>query len=198
MAVDADVWATGWEQRLPARLHSMGYDSVSEYLESRPGKAYVALAEELGDDVAGVQLSRMQIREVHDEKDFRRLAMDALARELTANLPNGWRSCSDLPQVEVDESAWRHLAAHSPMVAVLTDEAKSERIEFQTSGAYAFWVVQLQSHDPTVETRADAVWNALKALPPPTGWRPSGAGDPLIVRAFEQGWPLSPQNTTGV
>lgn len=198
MAVDGNVWAPDWGQRLRRRLHSMGYESVTQFLASHPGEPYVTLAEQLGNDVAGVQLGRMQIEEIRDEKEFRHVAMDAMVRELNANLPKGWQCISDPPLVEDEQTAWRHLAARSPILATLTEEATKQRIEFQASGAYAFWIVQLQFRDPAVESRADAVWNALKALSPPIGWRPSGPNDPIIVQAFEQGWPLSLQNTIGV
>lgn len=34
-----------------------------------------------------------------------------------------------------------------------------------------------------------AVWSALRALPPPDGWRPASGDDPLLVAAFVTGWP---------
>ena len=192
MNSDSETWSRDWVQRIRTRLHSLGYGSVGKYLQAHPGEPYEAAAKRLGDDVAAVQLSQMQVEEVFNESEFRYVAMDALARELNANLPKGWQCCSDLPQIADGQTTWRHLAAKSAILASLTDDANKDRVEFQTSGAYAFWVIQLQSHDPTVETRADAVWKRLKGLPPPVGWRPSGANDPVIARAFEEGWPSPP------
>lgn len=185
MTVNANTWSADWQQRLRNRLHSLGCESVGEYLEKHPAAPYVAVAKGLGEDVAAMQLSRLQIQEVRDERAFRRVAMDSLAREITANLPNGWQQSSEPPKVAEAEPLWKHLSSKG---SVLTEEDTRQRVEFQTSGAYAYWVVLLQKHDPQVEARATAVWNALKALSPPTDWLPKGPDDPLIVRAFDSGW----------
>ena len=36
--------------------------------------------------------------------------------------------------------------------------------------------------------RAWATWEALKRQDPPPGWAPRGAEDPLIEKAFREGW----------
>lgn len=186
MSVTSDMWSPDWQQRIASRLHGIGCDSVARFLERYPGEPYEAAAERLGDDVAAMQLSRLHIAEVRDEHMFRRVAMDSLARELNANLPRGWNRCADLPPAEPEHSPWIHLAA-LPLVS--TEEHRRQRIEFQKSGAYAFWAVLLQEYDPNVESRADAVWKSLLTLTPPEGWYPLGPDDSLIVCAFEEGWP---------
>jgi hypothetical protein len=128
----------------------------------------------------------MQVQEIRSERDFRRIAMDSLAREISGNLPDGWQCCSPPPPVE-GQTLWKHLAGLGGRT--LTDEEAHQRIEYQMSGVYAYWVVLLQKYDPKVDARAIAVWNALKSLAPPTGWLPKGADDPLIIRAFDVGWP---------
>jgi len=190
MNVNPNTWSTGWEKRLQNRVHALGCQSIGEYLEEYPGEPYVAVAERLGDDVAAIQLSRMQIQEIRDQREFRHVAMDSLAREISAHLPDGWQRCSPLPRVEEAQTLWKHLAALGGRT--LTDEETNRRIEFQMSGVYAYWVVLLQKYDPKVDAQANAVWHALKSLSPPTGWLPKGADDPLIVRAFDVGWPTTP------
>ena len=190
MTVNANTWSADWQQRLRNRLHSIGCESVGEYLEKHPAQSYLAVAKALGEDVAAVQLSRMQLQEVRDERSFRRVAMDSLAREISANLPNGWQLSSERPKLDAGESLWKHLASKGSEVS---EEERKDRVEFQTAGAYAYWVTLLRSYDQSVEPRALAVWNALKSLSPPSGWRPVGPDDPLILRAFELGWPAPPK-----
>ena len=83
---------------------------MGEYLEKHPAESYVAVAKRLKDDIAAVQLSRMQIEEIRDRRDFRRVAMDILTREISAHLPDGWQRCSELPAVEEGLAFWKHLA----------------------------------------------------------------------------------------
>ena len=132
----------------------------------------------------------MQIQEVRNEGEFRRMAMDSLARELCANLPNGWQRPLKRHALN-PQTIWKNLAAIQSRT--LTEEEKSQRIEFQMSGAYAYWVVLLQKYDPNIDARADAVWKALSSLSPSTGWIPKGPDDPLIVLAFDVGWPAPPK-----
>src|SRR5262245_33219957 len=61
--------------------------------------------------------------------------------------------------------------------------------DFDTSGAYADWVVRLEQYQPDAKPRAKAVWGALEELCPPVGWIPSGPDDPLIQHAFSREWP---------
>jgi hypothetical protein len=61
--------------------------------------------------------------------------------------------------------------------------------DFDTSGAYADWVSRLEVQLPGFRPVADATWQALEQLTPPTGWQASGPHDPVIVAAFARGWP---------
>jgi hypothetical protein len=57
-----------------------------------PGQPYTVLAERLGGDVAALQLEWMQYEEAEAKGSLRDAAMDSLARDLHAYLPNGWRN----------------------------------------------------------------------------------------------------------
>lgn len=61
--------------------------------------------------------------------------------------------------------------------------------DFDTSGACAEWITRLVMHTDELKLRANAVWDALEQSKPPKGWSPGGPNDPLIVAAFEKGWP---------
>jgi hypothetical protein len=68
---------------------------------------------------------------------------------------------------------------------------KGVRIDFHTAGVYADWIGELTRVEPQARPLADAVWKALKELQPPEGWLPASPDDPLIVSAFDEGWPDS-------
>lgn len=136
--------------------------------------------------MAAVQVSRLQIQEVRNAAQFRRAAMDSLARELRAHLPNGWGRPTYVDPATVSADLWKHLSAHQPQGS---EQESQDRIEFQLAGAYSFWVTLLSSHDPKCKPRADAVWEAIKRSNPPIGWKPSGPDDAYIVAAFTRGWP---------
>jgi hypothetical protein len=65
-------------------------------------------------------------------------------------------------------------------------DAKSD---FDTAGVYADWIGRIQEKQGELRPKAQAVWDALKKASPPIGWLPKGPDDPLIVSAFQQGWP---------
>jgi hypothetical protein len=185
MNANAHAWTGDWQLRVRTRLHALGCETVRDLLDKYPAEPYVSVAKRLGDDVAAVQIGRLQLQEIRDQEWFRHVAMDCLARELVANLPDGWAICS--PPKPVPPS-WTHLSA---LPDHLNEEETRRRIEWQTAGAYSHWVCFLRSYDPGIDSCTEAVWNAFKALSPPAGWLPSGAADPLIVRAFDIGWPTA-------
>jgi len=184
---NSTTWAPDWQSRLLEKVRAIGYHTVTEFLSAHPAEPYVTMARKLG-NTAAVQLLRVQRLEIEDEAGFRRAAMDCMARELATHLPKGWGIPTEIPEVPLD-SMWTHLAAHGP----LKPNEIEDRIAFQTAGVYADWMSLLREYDSaTIEPRADAVWAALKNLRPPTGWIPHGPNDPIIVRAFDVGWPTSP------
>jgi hypothetical protein len=62
--------------------------------------------------------------------------------------------------------------------------------DFDTSSAFAVWATRLDQLSLGLKDTVDAVWAALEKLQPSTGWRPGGGNDPLIQKAFDEGWPL--------
>lgn len=55
--------------------------------------------------------------------------------------------------------------------------------------AHASTLVELDGESPQFSGQMSEVYDALKALQPPIGWRPSGPNDPLIQEALARGWP---------
>jgi hypothetical protein len=60
--------------------------------------------------------------------------------------------------------------------------------DFDTSGAFADWIVRLEQADPSVKPKAKMTWEALERLRPPSGWSPAGPEDKFIVDAFSTVW----------
>jgi len=67
--------------------------------------------------------------------------------------------------------------------------AQGQHADFNTAGVYADWVTELERFQPYARQFADAVWQALLSIPPPAGWKPSGADDPILTDAFDRAWP---------
>jgi hypothetical protein len=87
----APSWSENWQQRVVARLRSLGCVGVVEYLARFPGEPYVSVAKSLGDDIAALQLEWLHLKEAAEKRELRQAAKDSLARDLNRYLPDGWR-----------------------------------------------------------------------------------------------------------
>lgn len=152
------TWSGDWRARVAARVSALVYPSVMAFLESIPAVPYVAAADQLADDVAAIQLERMQFEEALRAGSVRQAAIDSVVRDANYHLPGGWPA---------------NPSGH-----------------FHVAGVYADWVTRLMGIQADLEAKGKAVWAALTALSPPAGWLPTRVDDPLIVAAFERGWPL--------
>lgn len=61
--------------------------------------------------------------------------------------------------------------------------------DFDTVCVAAIWQARVQGCSKQYEPVATRVWNALLTSAPSTGWSPSGPSDPILVDAFNEGWP---------
>ncbi|WP_044890323.1 hypothetical protein [Myxococcus hansupus] len=143
---------TAWQGNIKARLYERvrerGYDSLSAFAEARPAVPLYVLADELGNDVAAVQVLSGLLYEAEQHKRVTRLVRDVLVRELSERFPSGW------PDVRDD-------AAHGEVAMGL-------------GSWFAYTPV-------THRERVDRAGNALLSNPPPTGWRPLGPDDELLL-----------------
>jgi hypothetical protein len=64
------------------------------------------------------------------------------------------------------------------------------RVDFQTAGVYANWMIEVTRAEPDVRPMVDVVWRELKNLNPDEGWLPSSPDDPLVLAAFSRRWPV--------
>src|SRR5262249_30746007 len=74
------------------RVRERGFASLGEFLRRRRGLGVVALAEELGSPIVGVDVVRAMLADAHagGPAAFREAAIDLLARHIREILPNGW------------------------------------------------------------------------------------------------------------
>jgi len=92
---DGRSWEGNWRVRLYERVRERGFDSVMAFAEARPAVPLYVLAEELGDDVAGVQVLSGLLAEAEQRKQVTRLVRDVLVRQLSQSLPEGWPAVMD-------------------------------------------------------------------------------------------------------
>ncbi len=181
MSISSTAWTGNWQARALTGLNSRGYASILDYLRDNPAKPYLAVAEELGPDIVAMHLVRMEFEDAEREGHLRWAAMDCLARELREVFPNGWGKVHKPPK--------RSPIANERQDEI--DETDEERIQFQKAKAIGIWVAMVGQVPTNAKPCLRAVWAALQELCPPVGWLPQGPDDPLIVGAFEKGWPVS-------
>jgi hypothetical protein len=154
-------WTGNWKGRLQAELSRSGFGSLEDFLLAHPGVGYVTLSRQLaGANIAPAQLFGEQLRLGLERRQLRGVAMDSLVRSMNERVPRGWRN-------------GRHF-------------------RLRLASAFAAWSVGL-SHstlEPTeIGVRLHRVFDALEAMPIPTGWLPKNSEDPFITAAFATEWP---------
>ncbi|MFP2960649.1 NUDIX hydrolase [Myxococcus sp. 1LA] len=92
---DGHPWQGDIKARLYERVRERGYDSLTTFAEARPAVPLYVLADELGSDVAAVQVLSGLLYEAEQRKQVTRLVRDVLVRELAERFPNGWPDVLD-------------------------------------------------------------------------------------------------------
>jgi len=92
---DGAAWQGNIKARLYERVRERGYDSLSAFAEARPAVPLYVLADELGNDVAAVQVLSGLLYEAEQHKRVTRLVRDVLVRELSERFPSGWPDVLD-------------------------------------------------------------------------------------------------------
>ena len=135
------------------RVRERGFASLGEYLAARRGVGVVALADELGRPIVGVDVVRAMLTGAHGRgpEAFREAAIDLLARHIREVLPNGWGRLRDGDDADTD-------------------------VEIVNISPWSIWSTQLAAVDDSTENRAFSVFEALKATAR-QGWRPEDGSD---------------------
>ena len=161
MSIASQTWVPNWPSRLQEAVAKQGYSSITAFLSQFPGESYILVAERFDFPVAAAQLSTLHFHEAKTcTNKLREAAMDAFARELNDRLPNGWK-----PDTETTSDAASAYASTSTFV-------------------------ELEANAPQFNNHVSLMYNALKKRNPHLGWKPTGPTDPLIVAAFDEGWPI--------
>ena len=79
-----------WPDRVGRLVRAMGYPDLQSLLAARPAATYEEVANEIGHDVAPIQVFVVQFKEAKLANAVREAAMDALAREVMDEFPEGW------------------------------------------------------------------------------------------------------------
>jgi hypothetical protein len=149
------IWSGDWHGRILERVRQHGFETVTQYVSSRPGVSLLVLADELGsDDIAAVQIESLLVEEAARTRTVPHLIRDLLVRELHYALPYGWKYPLD-------------------------DDSRS-----RVARALARWETDLQiehrlkcfDDEMTFQAGQDLMNAEL-----PTGWLPEGPDDPVIV-----------------
>lgn len=182
MTITSSAWTGDWHARALSRVNSRGYTSILDYLRDHPARPYLALAEELGPDVVAMQFVRIAFEDAQRNGQLRWASMDCLVREIHEIFPSGWG------KVHIPDNN-RLLTKEDR--SQLAAQPETERIDFQKAQVFGNWVAMVDQVPASAKPRLRAVWAALQELCPPVGWLPKGPDDPLVVGAFEKGWPAS-------
>jgi hypothetical protein len=119
---EGSAWQGNWRVRLYERVRERGYDSLTAFAEAHPTAPLYQLAEELGEDVAGVQILTGLLAEAERRSQVTRFVRGVLVRMLSQSLPNGW------PAVLDDENRFKVAKALGRWSAY-TPESHEQRVK---------------------------------------------------------------------
>lgn len=100
---------------------------------------------------------------------------------------------------EADTTEKLRRVAQDSLAREIRDKIKrgwgiGKHFAFRKAHAFASWSTHLENARANSEQLAQRIWEVLLALNPPENWLPNGFDDPLIVRAFDEAWPVSTSN----
>lgn len=116
------TWEGHWRARLYERVRKRGFDSLMAFAEARPALPLYVLAEELGNDVAGVQVLSGLLAEAEQRKQVTRLVRDVLVRQLSQSFPEGWPA-------ELDDANRFKVAEALGLWSAFTPEEYEKRVD---------------------------------------------------------------------
>jgi hypothetical protein len=156
---DGGPWSGDWRRRMALRLAQLGFASVRDFVAARPQLPFRKLTDELGQDIAAIQIQIVYLTECRDLDEVEQGAAECLARRIVEAFPKGWRRSirADFG-VATALANWKSGMLHSVEQKVLSED--------------------------DIEAIGDALTNDVR---PPVGWVPESGRDPLIQRAFELG-----------
>jgi hypothetical protein len=155
----ADVWPKDWEKRLRERIRARGFERVEDYLAAHPLASYAELAGDLGDDVAPIQVTRLQLSEAKQGGNLRAAAKDVMVRVIRAELSEGWGRVPPGEEAEPD---------------------------YLNASAFASWGAPMKWAGVSDDVIA-AVGERLNASAP-VGWKPTSNEDAVVASVINGCW----------
>jgi len=165
------AWQGNWKARLAERLAARGFSTISAFADSQPRASRHAIADELSNsffdvggtkpsrDLAPVQILWALLDEARTTNTVEYRARDLLARDIDADLPEGW------PPPDPPEAGEALI------------------------GALVNWSGGIVTHLTEYESTVNAVEDGLLAAQDiPVGWLPTSADDQLLVDLFRRYW----------
>ena len=160
------AWTSDWRARIRNRLHTLGFESLQEFLRTVPEETYQQLSQLVGEslpsggwDVAPVQIQTLQMEDFRDSPaQLREVATDSLTRLIRQHLKRGW-NCGV------------HATFNRACVA-------SEWISLISGGGT----------DARLASLAEFTWKTLCERNPPDVWIPRNNLDSIIVSVFDDIW----------
>ena len=84
------TWEHDWPIRAYERINELGFNSLYEFVDSRPTASLLSLAHELGPGIAAVQLESLWFREAERTDRLSHFLGSLLIRRIRQALPQGW------------------------------------------------------------------------------------------------------------
>ena len=105
------TWEQDWPTRVYERISERGFHSLSEFFDSRPMVSLISLADELGPNVAAVQLESLWFREAEVHGRLPQVLASLLIRYVRESIPQGWRTGDTFDSMLADAFAtWENIA----------------------------------------------------------------------------------------
>ena len=89
------TWQHDWPIRVYERVQGLGFHSLSEFIDSRPMVTLLELADELGPDIAAIQLESLWFREAEEQSRMAHALGSLFIRRIRDAIPHGWSSGDD-------------------------------------------------------------------------------------------------------
>ena len=107
----SETWEPDWPTRVYECITELGFHSLAEFFDSRPMCSIISLADELGPDVAAVQLESLWFREAEAHGRLPQVLASLLIRYVRESIPQGWATGDKFDSNLADAFAtWENIA----------------------------------------------------------------------------------------
>ena len=148
-------------------LSALGFRTVTDLLNDRPGTGYLKVSDELKKAIgyrdvslSAATLHYQQLKEALVENNFRIALADSFYR------------CF-LDEGHLRRAGWGHTPSPADQISMLSDWVATAKLAARNGG------YDIESE---MESARSMIWN----LPLPDGWKPTCGGDPIIRNAVEK------------